>query len=553
MAMPFSLPIVVSTSAMAEPGASSSARYLSARHARFHQDSATAARLYRELLDEFPDNDRLMRIAFLSLLSDGQVDGAIKVARQLIKKNPRAGLANTVIALGQIKSEEYAAVEETLSKAARARFNALLVPMAEAWGRAGEGRYDDAQRSLNSLKKKKSYNLFYSYHAALVDDLAGRAEGAEASYRKTQGKNDGFSLRVVEVFGNFLERQGRTKDARKLYSDFLKTDPDNQLILEADTRAAKGVKPEAIVGSGRDGAAEAFYGAAAALAPENAYEPALLYVQLALFLKPDFPAAQSLLGGIHEGQRRWAEANKAYAGIEPNSAYGWNARIRRAANLNRLDDVDEAATVLRKLASDYPQRTDALVTLGDIFRARKRFGEASEVYTVALSRIPEPRVRDWTLFYSRGITYERTKRWEEAEADFLKALELRPNQPVVLNYLGYSWIEKGMHIKRAKAMIEKAVDLRPTDGYIVDSLGWALYTLKDYKGAVKKLERAVALRPEDSIINSHLGDALWRIGRRIEAVFQWRHSIVLNPSEELLKELKLKIDKGLDAVDGDAK
>jgi len=547
-----SLPSLVSTAALAQAGTSSSARYLSARHALFSQDSATAARLYRELLDENPNDDRLMRAAFLSLLSDGQIEGAVKVARQLVIKNPRAGLSNTVIALGQIKDGEYDAVGKTLSKASRSRFSALLVPMTEAWGRVGEERYDDALKSLGSLKKRKTYRLFHSYHKALIDDLGGRAEAAEASYRKTQGSSDRFSLRVVEVFGNFLERQGRVEEARKLYADYLKTDPDNQLILEADMRAAKGAKPEAIIGSARDGVAEGFYGAAAALAPENAYEPALRYVRLALFLKPDFPAAQSLLGGIHEGQRRWTEANKVYAGIEPNSAYGWNARIRQAANLNRLDKIDEAARVLRKLASDYPQRTDALVTLGDIFRARKRFDEASEVYTVALSRIPEPRTRDWTLFYSRGIAYERTKRWEKAEADFLKALELRPDQPVVLNYLGYSWIEKGLHIKRAKAMIEKAVKLRPTDGYIVDSLGWVLYILKDYKEAVKKLQRAVALRPEDPIINSHLGDALWRFGRRLEAVFQWRHSIVLDPNEELLKELNLKIEKGLDAVDGDA-
>ena len=553
LALPITLPAHVPAALAADAGASSSARYLSARHARFEQDTATAARLYKNLLAEDPDDARLMQSAFLALLANGQVGEAVEIARRLTKKNPRASLPNIVIALSQIKDGDHQAAGKTLSKASRSRFNALLVPLAEAWSRAGEERYDDALKSLKSLKKRKAYKLFQSYHLALIDDLAGRPEAAEASYQKTLGGREGLSLRVVEVFGNFLERQGKAEAARKLYGDYLEYDPDNPLILEADARAAKGGKPEAIVQTARDGAAEAFYGAAAALAPENAFESAQLYVRLALYLKSDFPAGLSLLGGIHEGQRRWAEANKIYGKINPDSAYGWNARIRRAANLNRLDKVDESAQVLRKLATDYPQRTDALVTLGDIFRGRKRFAEAGEVYTVAISRIPEPHQRDWTLYYSRGIAFERTKRWDEAEADFLKALELRPDQPLVLNYLGYSWIEKGRHIKRAQAMIEKAVSLRPTDGYIVDSLGWVLYILKDYKEAVRKLERAVSLRPEDPIINSHLGDALWRFGRRLEAVFQWRHSMVLEPTDELLEKLKLKIEKGLDAVEGDAK
>jgi tetratricopeptide (TPR) repeat protein len=553
IALSFGASALVSMEAAAEAGDSTSARYLSARHARFHQDTSMAARLYVKLLADDPEDTRLMRAAFLSLVSDGQVGEAVGIARRLTKKNPRAGLANTVIALDQIKNGDHQAAGKTLSKASRSRFYALLVPLAEAWSRAGEKRYDDALTSLKSLNKRKAYKLFQSYHLALIDDLAGRPETAEAAYRNTLGERDGYSLRVVEVYGNFLERQGRRDEALKIYGEYLETDPENPLILNAVARAVEGGKAEAIIKDARDGAAEAFYGAAFALAPENAFESAQLYVRLALYLKPDFPAAQSLLGGIHEGQRRWLEANKVYSRIDPDSAYGWNARIRQAANFDRLDQTDESARLLRKLAADFPQRTDALVKLGDIFRVRKRFDESVEVYTVAMSRIPQPRRRDWTLYYSRGIAYEQTKRWEEAEADFLYALELRPDQPLVLNYLGYSWIEKGLHIKRAQLMIEKAVEMRPTDGYIVDSLGWVLYILKDYKGAVKKLERAVSLRPEDPIINSHLGDALWRYGRHLEAGFQWRHSIVLNPTDELLKELKIKIEKGLDAVEGDAK
>jgi Flp pilus assembly protein TadD len=267
-----------------------------------------------------------------------------------------------------------------------------------------------------------------------------------------------------------------------------------------------------------------------------------------LFLKPDFPAAQSLLGGVYETQRRWKAANKVYDTINPSSAYGWNARIRMASNLDRLEKTEEAITVLQKLAADYPKRLDALSTLGGILRARKRFAEAIGVYDDAISRLGEARARDWHLYYSRGVSFERTKAWDQAEADFLKALDLQPEQPTVLNYLGYSWVEKNMHLEKAQKMIERAVELRPRDGYIVDSLGWVLYRLGDYVGAVKKLERAVALRPEDPIINEHLGDALWRAGRRLEAGFQWRHALALKPDAENADKIRLKIEKGLDAV-----
>ena len=523
-------------------------RYLSARFAARNQDTETASRLFLTVLAEDPKNAVLMRRTFQSLLAHGETGKAVEIARTLVKQNKRAGLANTVIAVDYIRASDFEESAKSLSRASRSRFMGLLVPITEAWSRVGEEKYDDALKALNGLKKRKQFKLFKSFHRALINAAAGRIEAAEKDFRDTMKSREGRSLRVVELFGAFLERNGKADEALKIYAEYLKTDPDNPLVLEAKARALEnGAAPKGVADA-VDGTAETFYGAASILVPENALDSALIFVQTALYLKPNFPAAQALLGGIHETRNSWVAANKVYDGIDPKTPYGWNARIRMATNLDELDKTDDAAGLLRKLADQHPKRTDALVALGDIYRARKRFADAGEAYSEALTRIPQPRERDWTLYYSRGISYERTNRWQEAEADFLKALEIRPDQPLVMNYLGYSWIEKNLHLKRARGMIEKAVDLRPTDGYIVDSLGWVLYRLGEFEGAVKQLERAVALRPEDPIINDHLGDALWKVGRRLEAGFQWRHSLVLNPTDDLAKILKLKIEGGLDAA-----
>src|SRR5690606_33991930 len=149
----------------------------------------------------------------------------------------------------------------------------------------------------------------------------------------------------------------------------------------------------------------------------------------------------------------------------------------------------------------------------------------------------EPQPHQWTLFYFRGIAYERAKQWDKAEADLLQALALFPEQPHVLNYLGYSWVDQGMHLDEAMDMIARAVELRPNDGYIVDSLGWAHYRLGNYEEAVRELERAVELRPEDPVINDHLGDAYWKVGRRLEARFQWAHARDLDPEPDALEEI----------------
>ncbi|HEY1980004.1 MAG TPA: tetratricopeptide repeat protein, partial [Xanthobacteraceae bacterium] len=175
----------------------------------------------------------------------------------------------------------------------------------------------------------------------------------------------------------------------------------------------------------------------------------------------------------------------------------------------------------------------------------KQFADCATSYGKAIDTLAKPEKSNWVMFYFRGICNERSHQWPAAEADMKKALELYPEQPLVLNYLGYSWVDQGQHMTEGMDMIRRAVDQRPDDGYIVDSLGWAYYRIGNYDEAVKNLERAVELKPEDPTINDHLGDAYWHVGRTLEAHFQWSHAKDLKPDPEDLPKIEAKLKNGL--------
>jgi Flp pilus assembly protein TadD len=238
-------------------------------------------------------------------------------------------------------------------------------------------------------------------------------------------------------------------------------------------------------------------------------------------------------------------AIKIYERVPADSPLHRNALIQMAANLDTLDRADEAKKHLRQLIAENPKDLEAIMALGNVLRAHKEFAECADNYTKAIDLVKTPSKSNWTLFYFRGICYERSKDWPKAEADLKKALELYPDQPHVLNYLGYSWIDQGTNLDKGMEMIKLAVSKRPDDGYIVDSLGWAYYRLGNYEEAVKQLEKAIELKPEDPTINDHLGDAYWRVGRVLEARFQWAHARDLKPEADDLPKILAKLKDGL--------
>ncbi|HEC14358.1 MAG TPA: tetratricopeptide repeat protein, partial [Rhodospirillales bacterium] len=528
------------------PGQTVTGNYLAGRFAQARKDVPGATKFLGAVLKMTPTSPEVLRRIFILMVAEGRMKEATGLAARLLDVNSKAPIANLLLVAAAIKDGRYEEALERLKTLPDNGLNTLMSPIVKSWALFGLGKGADvALKALEPLLKRNGAEPLYRLHGALILELSGRTKEAETFFIKAVEIQGGLSFRLAELFGGFYERSGQIKKAQALYRQFSQDNPGSQLRAHrAARRKIEPVPPRDVVDT-VTGVAEGLFGLASSLRQQNARETALVFGRIGLYLRPDFPVMQILIADILDSTGRLESANKIYLSIRTSSLFSWQGRLRVALNLDDMGRTDEAVARLRAMAVERPKDPNILIRLGDILRSRERFKEAIEVYNQAESRIGKPSRRYWNLFYARGISLEQTRQWAKAEADFLESLKIRPDQPFVLNYLGYSWIDQGMNLDRAMKMIEKAVSLRPNDGYIVDSLGWAHYRLKSYDLAVSELERAVELRPEDSVINDHLGDAYWRVGRRNEARFQWRRSLGLKPDPERVGAIESKIDKGL--------
>ena len=520
--------------------------YLVGRYAHARGDYAAAAQHLQRVLVEDPDNPSLLRRSVSLLVADGRVEEAAALAERLLDVPASGRLAQFVLALRDARNGDYEEALERIGEIERRSVYALLVPLAEAWMHTGAGSDAASLAALAPLGDRDSYKSFFNLHAGLINDLAGREAEAEALLRKEIATSSG-SHRPVVALGSVLMRAGRVVEARAIYEEYRDQNPGIIWVERALAAVEAGEAVPPLVSDAREGLAEALLGAAASVPQRDNGEAALIYARLALFLRDDLDSARFLIGEILEDAERLEDAVDAYRSIPDGSDFSWAAQLRAASGLADLDRLDEAVATLRRMADEQPERTDAVSVLGDVFRRDEQYAEAAAAYDIAVGRIETVEYRHWRLFYVRGIAFERLGEWPKAEADFKRALELEPDQPLVLNYLGYSWVEQLHNLDEAKSMIEKAVELRPDDGYIVDSLGWVAYRLGDFEEAVHQLERAVELVAGDPIINDHLGDAYWQVGRVNEARFQWRRVLTLKPEDDLAAQVTRKIAGGLSA------
>lgn len=521
--------------------------YLAARHATNVNDSGKAALFYERALSDQPDDPAILERAFMAALTAGDMTRAVPLARRLAVIDPDERMARLTLALAALRDGRFGDASAEMDAAAPGPFTALVGTLTHAWAAVGAGDKERALEKISAFEGRAAFALFRSYHEALMLDVLGDREGAAKAYKKSMETSGGGSIRVVQAYASFAAREGRRDEARSALTSFLEMSGEHPLAEHELKRLEAGEALPPLVANAREGVAEALYGLGSALAGDTSSNLAELYLNLALFMRPDFDIARSLLGGAYEAQKRWADAVAAYDKIGKTSPLYLNARIQTAMALDKLDRNKEAVSVLQRVARENPDRIEPLVALGDIHRTKEKYAEAAAEYERAIAIAGEPTDRDWTLYYARGICFERLGEWEKAEKDLKLALELSGEHPLVLNYLGYSWIEQHHRLDEALAMIEKAVERRPNDGFIVDSLGWARYRLGEYDLAVKYLERAVELQPGDPTINEHLGDAFWKVGRRIEARYQWSHALSLEPEAGREKILRTKLDFGLEA------
>jgi tetratricopeptide (TPR) repeat protein len=518
--------------------------YLAARHAGAERDAGAAATYYLNVLKLDPRNPDLLSRAFLSVLTDGDVDGAGKLADRVLAADHTDRIARLVIGIRELKQKRYAQAQQDFAQSVRGPVTDLAASLLSGWALYGAGDAKAATDTIDKLSGPDWYAIFKDLHTAMILDLANNKKEAAKRFDRTY-KSDPTALRTVEAYGRFLSRTASKDDALKIYQDFNKALPDHPLVSQEMKDVTDGQKLPPLVDSPQAGAAEALYGLGASIGRRGGEDLALIYLQLALYLQPTHTMALLSLGDLYEDLKKPELAIKAYERIPTNSPLARNAQIQEAVDLDSLDRTDEAKQKLDHVIAERSKDTEAIVELGNIQRGRKQFADCATTYGKAIDTLAKPEKSNWVMFYFRGICYERSHQWPAAEADMKKALELYPEQPLVLNYLGYSWVDQALHMTEGMDMIRRAVDQRPDDGYIVDSLGWAYYRIGNYDEAVKNLERAVELKPEDPTINDHLGDAYWHVGRTLEAHFQWSHAKDLKPDPEDLPKIEAKLKNGL--------
>jgi len=518
--------------------------YLAGLHAVIHSDLRAAAEFHEKALALDPDNKMILKKAFMVFISDGRYDLAKKVADKLAELNVSDSMVQMFLFLEKAKSKEYDAALLALDKLGNAGVYGLFKPLFKSWILLAQGKSVEAETTINTLLKTKGFKGFKQFHAGLFYDFTGKSQLAEDLYSTSLIVPGAMSLRIVEAYGELLRRLGRAKDARQLYVNYLEKAPDNAILKQAlydvdhDAPAAFFIKSE------NDAMAEIFYSAANFLMQDDVRTPATVYLRFANYMKPDFYLADFLLGQIFEVEKYFDGALEQFDHISQKHPLYIIARLQMAWTYEKMGQLDKAIDVMTKLSVEFPDNSKILSSLGDIYRMHNHFKEAETYYSQYIGNLKTLEEKNWSIFYTRGIVYEQDNKWALAEADFLKALELHPDQPQVLNYLAYSWVDKGKNIKKAQKMLERAAELRPYDGYIIDSLGWAMYRIGDMTKAVEYLEKAVLLQTDDWAINDHLGDAYWAVGRKYEAKFQWRHALSLKPDEALVAKIRSKIRDG---------
>jgi tetratricopeptide (TPR) repeat protein len=521
-----------------------SGNFLAAQHATRERDAAAAATFYRSALRGDPRNNELLDRTFLSVLLNGDVEDAARLADQVLKVDKEDRIARLVLGVRAIKLKQYPAARQQLAQSVRGPITDLAAVLLTAWTQDTATESKAAVDAIDKLSGPDWYGIFKELHAGMILDAAGQKKEAGKRLERAH-QLDATALRVVQAYGSYLSRSGSKDEALKNFKAFEEVLPHHPLITDAIADISAGKKLPILIDSPQAGAAEVLYGLGAALGRRGGEDLGLIYLQLSLYLVPSHQLALLSLADLYEGLKKPELAIKTYERMPANSPLARSALIQRAIDLDGSDRSDEAKADLEKLIATSPTDLEAIMALGNLLRGRKQFAECADVYSKGLATMPTPDKSAWTLFYFRGICYERSKQWPKAEADLKKALELFPDQPHVLNYLGYSWIDKGMNLDEGMRMITRAVEQRADDGYIVDSLGWAYYRIGKYEEAVKELDRAVELKPEDPTINDHLGDAYWKIGRIVEARFQWAHARDLGAESEDMAVIQQKLKSGL--------
>lgn len=520
--------------------------YLAGRVAQTMRDNETAAEYYRQALEKDPGSTQILEEAFPLKVVTGDFDEALELAKKLASDSSDYKIASLFLGIDAFKHGLYDEAESHFISAGNGPIIELTARLARAWMALEQGLPEHALKIIDDVKSPQTPGAeqIEQINRAMIADIGGMSKTADTIYAKLYESNPG-NMRLAAAYARHAAHEGNFKLARKIMKPHLEDQTPNPLATEINGLLNAGKTPAFATDNAKDGMAEVFQAVGEALGGDRVIDAGQIYLQLALFTKPELPLAHYALAELYDQSGNYRLAAETFSKLPKSSSFWLNAQLRRAYALNALQRSDEAEEVLKTLIKAYPNDMRPYYTMGNILRGNKEFAEGLGYYTKAIERLGKEERSQWSIYYARGVCYERTQKWKLAEKDLSKALKLDPDQELVMNYLGYSWVDQNQNLKEAMRLIERAVEKKPRDGYFVDSLGWAFYRLKNFKTAVKHLERAVELKPGDAVINDHLGDAYWKVGRRLEATYQWSQALDLKPDPEDEAKIKEKLEKGL--------
>lgn len=526
---------------------------LAARTADVDHDYETAIALYKKALQIEPGNPEIRQRLMISLLLNGDIKDSVKYANDLKNDPTIERLATIVRGADAIRRGEYKTAETALRTTGPTDLDRVMNDLMSAWARLGAGKGKEALGLVEKMKGPDWLGIFQAYNAGAIAIVNGDVKSARRHLNDAVLDKDGAAtapdtfMRAVIALARLEASQGNKQKALDTISvgdNLLPNYAPLNALRQSITSDEKQQQQQ--VETAKQGAAGVLFSFAGALNRDGAEDIVSLYLQIAKSLDPDSADALVMLGGIAEKQNQLDRAIAIYKQVPDNSPMSRISELQLGLALAEGGKVEEARKHLQGLIASDPKDIRSYLAYGSVLSDAKDYAAMAENYDKAVEIIgPLPGKNTWTVFFQRGIAYERLKQWDKAEPSFRKALELNPNQPQVLNYLGYSWIDMNRNLDEGLAMIKKAVDLRPDDGYIIDSLGWAYFRLNKFDDAVDELERAAQIKAGDATINDHLGDAYWRVGRKLEAVYQWNRALASEPEAAEIPKIKEKIANGL--------
>jgi Flp pilus assembly protein TadD len=534
-----------STQPASAKDASLAGSYLVGRHAEATSDVGTAVNFYGRAMQLDPENYNLLQATYFLAAQAGDFDAAVPAARKAYEVAPRKGMASVILAVDHFKKGEYDQAFKFLDKSGGQSMNSFALPLMRAWALAATQPAEAAMGELSLLRNFQDTAQLVDVMGGLLNEYYGQKDAALAHYDTLAANIENQRFSILRLVAEAYHRQGKSDQVQPLFARFAKTHQSSPAI-DAYAATVLETSPHKVTVS--EGMAEAMFAAAELLLMNEPNEIraqiATVYAQAALYLNADMSIARRFIGSTLAARGHLEESNAALAAMKKTAPGYLDVQMQIAENYLRMSRPADALNILRDVLKGKPTWADAHVAVGDIQRQEKKFGEAISAYDAALKHA-EAKPENWVIHYSRGIALERNKNWAAAEKDFRKALELRPDEPSVLNYLGYSYLDRGENLEEARRLIEGAYRQRPNDGYIIDSYGWALYLNGEYEKAAQSLEKAVEASPADGTINEHLGDVYWKVGRKNEARFQWERALSLDIEEPQRAAIRKKLERGL--------